>query len=79
MKYVGILPKDEGRAQHGMFSFSHVVLNLKCIRSNRARPVRASETSRIHEPNGAFFLCVFSRARVLRAFSLTLTMQADIT
>ena len=56
-----------------------VMLYMKVVRSNRARPERASETSRMSEPNGAFSSCACSHERVLITFLLTLVTRADIT
>ena len=55
-----------------------VMLNRQGVRCNRARLKRASEISRMHEPTGAFSLCVCSHARVLLAFSRTLITRAGI-
>ena len=55
-----------------------VMLNMQGVRCNRARLKRASEISRMREPNGAFSLCVYSHARVLLAFSRTLLTRAGI-
>ena len=53
-----------------------VMLNMQGVRCNRARLKRASEISRMHEPTGAFSLCVCSHARVSLAFSWTLITRA---